>query len=225
MVGSSGRENNIAFLDEKLALLYPRSVKRGKYHRIFDQIKDITKNYHYVPNFDRYMRERIDEVLSGERDINSKKFDALATAAVVYELHRRDPTYFDFVKPGNVADVAVETFDYLLNQGKAREVYRRLEEFLEKPLSQVPEFQKLVEFIDKYGFTPYKEEISREESLIRRDLNGNGDVINDGFAAYVDFEDKYEFNKLRDNVERNLLPAFAKVIAKKTEEYLKKLGY
>ncbi len=57
MVGSSGRENNIAFLDEKLALLYPRSVKMGEYEWVFDQIKDITKNYHYVPNFDKVYEE------------------------------------------------------------------------------------------------------------------------------------------------------------------------
>jgi len=93
------------------------------------------------------LRERIDEVLSGERDINSKKFDALATAAVVYELYKRDPTYFDFVKPGNVADVAVETFDYLLNQGKAREVYRRFRRVPREtfePSSRVPENRRVL---------------------------------------------------------------------------------
>ena len=179
----------------------------------------------------RYMKKRIEDVLSGKRDINNKRFDALATAAVVYELYRRDPTYFDFVKPGNVADVAVETFDYLLNQGKAREVYRRLEEFLEKPLSQVPEFQKLVEFIDKYGFTPYKEGIGKyDPDLWKKLIDGNGGIIEDGFTVYTELNnggkrDRYEYQRLRDKIQEELLPAFAKVIAKKTEEYLKKLGY
>jgi len=50
-------------------------------------------------------------------------------------------------------------------------------------------------------------------------------MITEGIAICLDFKDKYEFQRLVSKFEEELLPAFAKVIAKKTEEYLKKLGY
>ncbi|WP_048146608.1 hypothetical protein [Pyrococcus abyssi] len=220
-------------LEEKLALLYPFSIKEGEYEWIVNKMKKLVKDYHAEPYFDRHMRESIDDLLSGEYDIAPKMLDDLVVAAVVYELYRRDPTYFDFVKPGNVADTALETFDYLLNQGKAREVYRRFEEFLEKPLSQVPEFQRLVEFLDKYAFTPYKEGIKHyDPELWRKLLDRNGTILGDGIAIYTEIKnggigskrDRYEYRRLMDKFENELLPDFAKVIAKKTEEYLKKLG-
>ncbi|MFA4647022.1 hypothetical protein P8X24_07185 [Pyrococcus kukulkanii] len=216
-----------SIIRRRLSLLYPKYEKSDKFWKIERRAQDFNRETRYdVPKFDEYMRKYIDEIVDSTGVLDRYTLPYVTIAAAVYELYKRDPHYFDFVKPGNVTEEAYKTFDYLLNQGKAKEVYQRLSEFLEKPLSQVPEFQRIVEFIDKYGFRPYREDVNGNDSKVKFTLSiiKDNDIISAGIGVYSS-GDKYKFEELNTKVEKELLPAFARVIAKKTEEYLNRLGY
>ncbi len=201
--------------EKKLELLFKNYVVNEDYRSIDNILSEIERREVYpVNSFDRHFINNVKTML--DEKLDKYNLPDFVLAAVIGYISNKDPNYFNFIlKEGYTNREVRDVFEELIEGGLSNRAYETLEAFIDQSLSQISEFMELVNYIDEHGFKQYKKVIDELGNVNRED------IILYGMGYEANF-DKKEFIKMRDYLQKRLLPNFAKIIAGKGKLYLLK---